>query len=80
MWPGYLREPSSDGLKSFLERHRIPLSIIHASGHATVADLKRLADAIDAERIVPIHTAVPEMFADTFGRAELHPDGQWWAI
>lgn len=62
MWPGYLRDSSSDGLQSFLERLQIPLSIIHASGHATVADLKRLAGALDAERIVPIHTAAPELF------------------
>lgn len=80
MWPGYLREPSSDRLKSFLERHRIPLAVIHASGHATVADLRRLADSIGAERIVPIHTAAPERFAEAFGRTELHPDLEWWEV
>ncbi len=76
----YLREPSSDRLKSFLERHGIPLAVIHASGHATVADLRRLVDSIGAERIVPIHTAAPERFADEFGRAELHPDLEWWDV
>jgi hypothetical protein len=39
---------------------RIPLSTIHASGHATTQDLQRLASAIGADRIVSIHTAVPE--------------------
>lgn len=80
MWRGYLREPSSDRLHSFLGHHRIPLSTIHASGHATVADLKRLADAIDADRIVPIHTAAPEMFAGAFGAANPQPDGIWWEV
>ena len=80
MWPGYLREPSSDRLKSFLERHGIPIAVIHASGHATVADLRRLADSIDAEQIVPIHTAAPERFAEAFGRANPRPDGDWWEV
>lgn len=80
MWPGYLREPSSGRLKAFLERHGIPLSVIHASGHATVADLKRLVDSIAPDRIVPIHTDAPESFADAFGHAELHPDGEWWEV
>ena len=67
-------------LKAFLERHGIPLSVIHASGHATVADLKRLVDSIAPDRIVPIHTDAPESFADAFGHAELHPDGEWWEV
>jgi ribonuclease J len=80
MWPGYLRRSSSDEMHSFLERNRIQLSIIHASGHATVKDLERLAAAFETKRIVPIHTAVPERFADAFGAAELHRDGEWWEI
>jgi ribonuclease J len=80
MWPGYLREPSSERLKLFLKRHGIPLAVIHASGHATPADLRRLVDSIGPDRIVPIHTAAPERFAEAFGRAELHPDGEWWEV
>lgn len=60
MWPGYLHEDSSKATRSFCERQDIPLSTIHASSHATTQDLQRLASAIGADRIVPIHTAVPE--------------------
>ncbi|MGI9193768.1 MAG: hypothetical protein ACR2FO_04570 [Actinomycetota bacterium] len=46
MWPGYLGDSSSDKLHKFLSDHSIPLSIHHASGHAYVKDLKRIAAAI----------------------------------
>ncbi|MEK6251315.1 MAG: MBL fold metallo-hydrolase [Actinomycetota bacterium] len=80
MWPGYLEDASSDGLKAFLKRHGIPLSIIHVSGHATVADLKRLAAAISADRVVPIHTDAPEEFPSLFANVEAHANGEWWAV
>ena len=60
--------------------HDIPLEIIHSSGHATVDDLRRIADAFAGARLVPIHTAHAELFADEFGRAEIHEDGEWWAV
>jgi len=80
MWPGYLEDDAGHELRGWLERHGIPLSIVHASGHATVADLQRLARAINAHRIVPIHTAASERFPELFERVELHPDGDWWRI
>jgi ribonuclease J len=80
MWPGYLDAPDADGLKEFLARHSIPLSVIHASGHAAVDDLQRLAAALEPDRIVPIHTAAPEAYADLFGHAEPHRDGEWWEV
>jgi ribonuclease J len=80
MWPGYLEDASSDGLKAFLKRREIPLSIVHASGHATVEDLKRLATSVNPERLVPIHTAVPERFDELFPRVDHRPDGEWWEV
>jgi hypothetical protein len=56
------------------------LSLLHASGHATVADLQRLARAIDARRVVPVHTAHPELFPSLFQRVDPAADGQWWSV
>ena len=67
MWPGYLDQPGSRTLKAFLEANQIPLSVIHASGHAKGKDLQRLARAFKTERIVPIHTAKPELYGEVFG-------------
>jgi ribonuclease J len=80
MWSGYLREERLLALHEFLERHGIPLTKIHASGHATVEDLVRLARAIRPSRIVPIHTAHHERFAASFGAAEVHRDLEWWTV
>ena len=57
----------------------IPLTEIHASGHASSDDLKRFAAGVGAERIVPIHTAYREAFSQRLGcAAEPHGDGEWW--
>ncbi|MGH2965108.1 MAG: MBL fold metallo-hydrolase [Solirubrobacterales bacterium] len=80
MWPGYLHEPRMQEFHDFRARHGIPLDVVHASGHATVADLKRLAQALAPGRIVPIHTAAPERFEQLFHRVEPHSDGEWWQV
>ena len=80
MWPGYLDEPSGVRLRSWLDSRGIPLTIAHASGHATVADLQRLVHAMRPGKVVPIHTQEPERFSERFPKARvaLHSDGNWW--
>jgi ribonuclease J len=80
MWPGYLAEASGRAAARWLEDQAIPLAIAHASGHATVADLRRLADAFAPARIVPVHTSAPEAFPASFPRVERHEDGETWAV
>ena len=80
MWRGYLDEPSGRRLTTWLQQRGIGLSVLHASGHATVADLQRLARAIDARRVVPVHTAHPELFPSLFERVDPAADGQWWSV
>lgn len=79
MWRGYLSHPSSTQLRDWIARHDLPLRHLHSSGHATTADLQRLATAIGA-RVVPIHTNAPERFDDLFVDAERHRDGEWWNV
>lgn len=80
LWPGYLDQPGSDRLISWLSANDIPLKLLHASGHASVPDLQRLATAICADRVVPIHTSAPERFPDLFDRVEPHADEDWWEV
>jgi ribonuclease J len=80
MWPGYLDEPWARVFLDSLAHRDIPMSIVHASGHASVADLARMATTLAPRRIVPIHTASPERFAEAFGHAELRGDGEWWEV
>lgn len=80
MWEGYLREESARPLHAFLDRHGIPLTVEHTSGHASVEDLRRLVDGLNPRRIVPMHTEAPERFAELFDRVEIHQDGEWWEV
>jgi ribonuclease J len=80
MWPGYLEQPSGVALRARLAALGVPLTIAHASGHATVAHLARLVAAINPERVVPIHTSMPERFEELFACAELRGDGEWWDV
>lgn len=78
-WPGYLQQ-NRDRVRDFAARHDIDLEVHHTSGHAPVADLKRLADAIGARRVVPIHTFGGDRFATLFDHVARHPDGTWWTV
>jgi ribonuclease J len=80
MWPGYLLDDRMAWFHDFLRRYRIEVTVAHASGHATSADLQRLAEAADPESVVPIHTGAPERFPRLFRNVTPHADGEWWEV
>lgn len=80
MWPGYLDRETGQVFRASLASLEIDLTIIHASGHATVGDLQRLAAAIDAEKVIPIHTDAPERYSTLFDRVVRQPDETWWEV
>lgn len=80
LWSGYLDELRGKRLRAFLDRHDIPLTQHHTSGHASLDDLRRLAAAIDADRVVPIHTLGPDEYAKVTNRVDVRPDGEWWDV
>lgn len=80
MWPGYLQGESGHKTRDRFSRLGVALETVHVSGHAHVADLKRLASAIDAGRVVPIHTDSPQLFETLFERVARHQDGEWFDV
>jgi ribonuclease J len=80
MWAGYLEQPGQERLLEFFKRKGIPLEMHHASGHAYLPDLRRLAKAVVPKRLVPIHSFAPRRFAEFFENVETHRDGEWWAV
>lgn len=84
LWSGYLSDPacreSFGTLTTWLEKKGIPLTELHTSGHASVADLKRLAHAIAPRVTVPIHTFEPKAFHGLFANVETKEDGVWWDV
>ncbi len=80
LWHGYLTQPSGQRLVQLLQRAGVPLYEHHTSGHATLADLQRLASAFAPARLVPIHSEATDRFGDYFGGVEPHADGTWWDV
>lgn len=81
LWDGYLSDPGGRRLTKMLAEADIPLVHHHTSGHASLADMRHLVEAVDPDRLTPIHTEAPEQFATAFDRTvELRPDGEWWEV
>ena len=80
LWPGYLAENSGERLVALYEQLGIPWSIQHSSGHASIRELERLAEALAPGRIVPIHSFGSHRFADYFSGVTPEEDGTWWEV
>lgn len=79
-WEGYWEQGAYDSVKAWLSFHSIPKHSIHTSGHASLIDLKKLVSAIDPTNVVPIHSFMPERYADLFPNVQIHNDGEWWEV
>ena len=80
MWAGYLDAPSGQRARELLDRCGVALRVLHASGHASVNDLRLLAEAVVADRVVPVHTGAPARYPEMVAAsADLRQDGEWWA-
>jgi len=63
-WWGYFENE-----RDFWSAHSIEPVPVHASGHAHVADLQALAQALHPRRIIPVHTRSPESYQRCFGES-----------
>jgi len=60
-WEGYFKKE-----EAFWKKHSVPVNHIHTSGHAFIKDLKRFADALNPNHIIPIHTQGSDKFSSVF--------------
>ncbi|MFZ2493004.1 MAG: MBL fold metallo-hydrolase [Thermoanaerobaculia bacterium] len=79
-WSGYLAEDRGKALVAALAAHGLGLEVIHTSGHASIGDLKRLAEAIAPKALVPIHTFEAERYPEIFNDVVVRHDGEWWEV
>ncbi len=79
-WEGYLADGAGARLKAECEARGIPFEVLHTSGHASVADLQRLAAAVAPKALVPIHTFGASRFPQLFGNVVTREDGEWWEV
>jgi ribonuclease J len=79
-WDGYLKEGTGAKLKADLVARNVPLELIHTSGHASIFDLKRLAEALRPNKLIPIHTFEGDSFSKYFSHVTRRSDGEWWNV
>jgi hypothetical protein len=79
-WEGYLTDPRFAPFLEWQQRLGLPLERLHTSGHASIGDLQRLAEAISAKRVVPIHSFESGRYTEFFTNVECRNDGERWAL
>ncbi len=79
LWPGYLDRDRLD-LRAWAAEQDVALHLLHSSGHAGVEDLRRMVQALQPTRLIPIHTAHPEAFESLYPATQSVQNGQWLAV
>lgn len=80
LWDGYLRMEQQKPFLDWMSDRKITLKKIHTSGHASISDLRKLADAINARCLVPIHSFETDQFHKYFDHVETKQDEVWWDV
>ena len=79
-WLGYLSCMDSDyyGAEAIFDYQNDPqvnFVYAHTSGHATVEDLKKFAEALNPKMLVPVHTECGNQYDNLFQQVVIFDDG-----
>lgn len=66
LWNGYLETSKIKKIDGFLGGQGYITQKLHSSGHASIKDLNKLAQAINPKVLVPIHTNDPKSYKKEF--------------
>lgn len=80
MWQGYLDYSNKDfygaqQISAMMDDDRVNFVYAHTSGHATVEDLKRIVDAIQPGKLIPVHTERAKDYKKNFENVVVVSDG-----
>ncbi len=76
MWRGYLSEPYHSELLDWCRSGGAEIAYIHTSGHASAADLRAFATAVQPKTVVPVHGVKWDEEAHGFGAIRRLKDGE----
>ncbi len=84
-WRGYIDNPEhksfgSDRISAFQNDPMVNFVYAHTSGHATLTDLKKFALAINAGKLVPIHSEFGHAFRKYFDNVQQLHDGEYFNL
>jgi ribonuclease J len=80
LWEGYLDDPGGVRLRGALAAAKVDMEHRHTSGHASVADLRRLVSALAPACVVPMHSEGGDRFSELFTGVDRQLDGVWWEV
>lgn len=80
MWRGYLDDAYSAGPLEMCRAAGAEIAFIHTSGHASPADLRAFASAMNARVVVPVHGVSWDEEAAGFGAVRRLADGETFEI
>ncbi|HVI39845.1 MAG TPA: MBL fold metallo-hydrolase RNA specificity domain-containing protein, partial [Anaerovoracaceae bacterium] len=80
MWQGYRDSKYQLNLEEYLKNAGFAIKEVHTSGHASIADIKRIITELDPRKVIPIHTMVPEEFTNISDKIALKNDGEEFEI
>ncbi len=80
MWEGYLSDPYHLAAMEWCQARGSEVARIHTSGHASPADLRAFAKAVQPKVVIPVHGNNWDEHADGFGNVKRLADGELYAI
>jgi ribonuclease J len=66
MWEGYLKKSYTKKFIDYLQTKNFTFHNIHSSGHADVNAMKKLVNAMNPQKIIPIHTFEKQEYKNIF--------------
>lgn len=72
MWEGYLK----DKFKEYCKDKHIEIEQVHTSGHAALDDLQAFAEALNPQKLIPIHTFESAKYPKLFKNVQVLEDGE----
>ena len=76
MWRGYLDGEDGQAAKAWFAANGARACHHHTSGHASPDDLRKFAQAMRADRVIPIHGAAWDTHAEGFDAVRRLRDGE----
>jgi ribonuclease J len=75
LWSGYRDNDYQKKFEKYLESAGFSLGTLHTSGHAGIADIRRVIDGLAPQKLIPIHTMHPGAFLEFSDKTNLKNDG-----
>lgn len=80
IWNGYKKLEKTKEILDFAQSEGMRIVDFHTSGHACIKTLQRTIECSQPQKIIPIHTENPDLFAQKFKNVYIAIDGEIMSI